>query len=344
MAVTIKVLASLFCEPARDASTCDASISALKSCISALEKSVDSLDGASAFWERIGWWCAIVVGVGVVCEIFSIVRVYHEDRKSWRRGIMRPPDNPSFWWTLFDVLATVLVVAGIFGEAGATGKVSSINSQLRSKTSELRAKSDQLLALITIEAGSAVSSAVKAQSSADAAEKLAGRAQETVDSVDKKAQSLNDALAMAQYFSAYRQAGNPASLKQEFATLKDRPLVFRSYLNDGEGYFLCRELVEIARSVGGVVPIDECATFRAAPPFATQTNVYASDEKTMLELNRVLSATTPYGATGSVRPGPIVIFIGRKNNAFVGETAQTRDAEKRAAAMKKAQQLRTRVH
>lgn len=329
MAVIIQTLASLSSAPAIDASTLEASISALKSSISALESSINALDGRSGFWEKVGWYCAVVVGVGVVAEIVSIVREYLEDRHDWRRGIVRPPDRPSFRWMLFDVFATVIVVAGIFGEAGATGKVSTINSQLRSKTGELRAKSDQLLALITLEAGSAESSAAKAQVSADAAGKVADR-------VTEKAELIDQALSMAQYFSAYRDVRNPGALKQEFALFKGKPIIFRSYIHDGDGYFLCEELAETAKSVG-VVSTDECATFPATPPFSTQTNVYASDEKTMLELNKVLSATTLYGASGAVQPGPIVIFVGRKNNAFAGETAQTRDAEKSAAVIKRKQ-------
>jgi hypothetical protein len=329
MAVIIQTLASLSSAPAIDASTLEASISALKSSISALESSINALDGRSGFWEKVGWYCAVLVGVGVVAEIVSIVREYLEDRHDWRRGIVRPPDRPSFGWMLFDVFATVIVVGGIFGEAGATGKVSAINSLLRSKTSELRAKSDQLLALITLEAGSAASSAANAQGSADAVGKVADR-------VAKKAGAIDQALSMAQYFSAYRDVRNPDALKQEFALFKGRPIIFRSYVHDGDAYFLCEELVEIAKGVG-VASTDACATFPATPPFSTQTNVYASDEKTMLELESALAATTLYGASGGVRPGPIVIFVGRKNNAFAGETAQTRAAERYAAAMKRAQ-------
>jgi hypothetical protein len=173
----IQTLASLSPAPATDASTFEASISALKNSISALESSIDSLDGASGLWEKVGWYCAIVVGLGVIAEVFTIVREYLEDRHIWRRGIVRAADRPSFRWMLFDVFATIVVVAGIFGEAGATGKVSSINSKLRSKTSELRAKSDQLLALVTLEAGSAASSAFKAQGSAEIARKDAAKLQ-----------------------------------------------------------------------------------------------------------------------------------------------------------------------
>jgi hypothetical protein len=73
----------------------------------------------------------------------------------------------------------------------------------------------------------------------------------------------------------------------------------------------------------------------------TQINVFAPDDETMLSLELTMAGATAYGASsGPAGNAPhasaIIVFIGRKNRAFVGETAQTRDAERRAAAMKKA--------
>lgn len=141
-----------------DASALEASISALKSCISALESSTKTLEASSSWWETLAWSCAFAVGIGIVGEIVVIVSEYLEDREDWRRGIMRAPDHPLVWRFWFDIVATLLVLAGVFGEAGASMQLASINSQLRSKTSELRAKSDQLLVLVTQEVGDAVTS------------------------------------------------------------------------------------------------------------------------------------------------------------------------------------------
>jgi hypothetical protein len=330
MALIIQALASLSAATATDASTFDGSISALKSSISALESSIDSLDGASAFWERVGWSCAIVVGLGVIAEVVTIVREYLEDRHIWRRGIVRPPDRPSFRWMLFDVLATIVVVAGIFGEAGATGKVSSINSKLRSKTSELRAKSDQLLALVTLEAGSAASSALKAQGSAEAAGKVA-------DHVAKRAESIDQELSMVQYLLEPRKVRNPDDLKKQLVQFKGKTIFFKSYFNDSDGYFLCKELVSVADAVG-IVSNDQCGLLVVKPPFSLGINVFAPDLGTMLALNAAMSGVTPYGSGGGVNGTTNIVLVGRKNTAHVGETAQTRAAEKDAKAMKKAQQ------
>jgi hypothetical protein len=169
-----------------------------------LESSVIATDGSAGFWEMFGWLCAVAVGIGIAGEIVVIVSEHWEDLQDWRRGIIRPPDRPPAWRFWFDIVATLVVLGGVFGEAGATGEVASINSQLRSKTSELRAKSDQLLALVTQQAGEAKDSALIAEASAKAAgiaadkaldtsntaNDAAGKAQEKVEAVGKQADDL----------------------------------------------------------------------------------------------------------------------------------------------------------
>lgn len=150
-----------------DASALDSSISALKSSISVLESSLKTVGQSSGRWETVAWVCSIVVALGVAAEIIGIVWEYRDDLRDWRRGIIRPPDRPSSKKLWFEIAATLLVVAGIFGEAGASLELASINSQLRSITSELRAKSDQLLALVTQVAGDAATNAQRAKDRAD---------------------------------------------------------------------------------------------------------------------------------------------------------------------------------
>lgn len=324
MAVIIQMLASLSSTPAIDASALETSISALKSSISALESSLNSLEGSSNRWEILAWSCAFAVGLGIIGEVVVIVSEYRDDMHVWKQGVIFwvwervcPPGRPPLWRFWFDIISTIIVLVGVFGEAGASLKLASINNQLRSKTSDLRAKSDQLLALITQEAGTAASSAARAQSSADTAEKLANKTRETVDEVGKKAESIEWGLQMSQYFAESRDIRNRDALRQKFSEFKGKDIIFRSYVHDGDGYFLCEDVLATAKGTG-VIPIDQCATFPATPPFETGVNGYTSDEATMLALDKVLAATTLYGSSGGVRPGPIVIFVGRKNNAHVG--------------------------
>lgn len=172
-----------------DTSALDASMAALKSSISALESSIKALEGSSGLWETLAWSCAIAVGIGIVGEVWAIVGEHQDDLEAWRRGIVRPPDHPNvrrFW---FDIVATLLVLVGVFGEAGASMRLASINSQLRSKTSELRADSDQLLALVTQEAGSAATSAHDAKQDEEQLGKNTKAAEATLATQQKKAKN-----------------------------------------------------------------------------------------------------------------------------------------------------------
>jgi len=202
----------------KDASALDASISACRGSISALESSLKVTEGSSGGWETFAWACSVVVAVGVAAEIVGIVWEYRDDSKDWQRGIIRPPDRPSFvrfFW--FEMLATVIVVAGIFGEAWASREIASINSQLRSKTSELRADSDQLLTLVTQEAGDAAGNAAKAQTKSNAADLAAGDAQKKVKTVGEEAENLS------------------ARIQEEATQLNDltpRPVLLRAAVQD----------------------------------------------------------------------------------------------------------------
>jgi hypothetical protein len=204
-----------------DASALDASISALKSSISALESSIKTFEGASGFWERMAWSCAIAVGIGIVGEIVVIVHDFLEDRREWRRGIVRPPDHPTVWIFWFDIAATLLVLAGVFGEAGASMKLASINSELRSKTSELRAKSEKLLSLVTAVAGDAATNAGKAQSSADKAS----------SDEQQLATKLSEATAMEEAEQA-RLEGEEKKTKDLQTKAIDTETIFEAFISE----------------------------------------------------------------------------------------------------------------
>jgi hypothetical protein len=194
--VIIQHLANLPSSCPSDSSSLESCISALKSSISALESFLKTTEGSSGHWETFGWLCAIAVGVGIAGEIVVIVSEHFEGLEDWERGIIRPPDRPPEWRFWFDIVATLIVLGGVFGEAGATAEVASVNSQLRSKTSELRAKSDQLVAVITEEAGSAAKSAKIAHDEASAVKGIA----------DEARADAKDALVKAQ--EAQRELGN----------------------------------------------------------------------------------------------------------------------------------------
>jgi hypothetical protein len=195
--VIIKHLANLPSACPSDSSSLESCISALKSSISALETSVKTTEWSSGHWETVGWLCAVAVGIGIAGEIVVIVSEHLEGLEDWGRGIIRPPDRPPAWRFWFDIVATLVVLGGVFGEAGATAEVASINSLLRSKTSELRAKSDRLLAVITEEAGDAATSAHKAETSSFNAKSDAHAAHVLAGKTQAKANKAADAATLA---------------------------------------------------------------------------------------------------------------------------------------------------
>jgi len=198
-------------------------MSALRNSISVLDSSIKTLEDSSSPWEAVAIISAFVVFFGIIGELIVIVSEDRDDTHDWARGIIRPPDRPPRWRFWFDIVATVVVLAGVLGEAWASKELSSINSLLRSKTSELRGDSDQLLALITQEAGNAADSATRASTAADAAGKQADRIGgvlgETVGLVN--ARRVQDADKLS------------AELKKHF---KGRKIQLVSYVGDAEAW------------------------------------------------------------------------------------------------------------
>jgi len=231
--VIIQHLANLPSSCPADSSSLESCISALKSSISALESSLRGTEGSSGRWETFGWLCAVAVGVGIAGEIAVIVSEYLEDLEDWRRGIIRVPDKPPAWRFWFDIAATLLVLGGVFGEAGAAAKIASINSDLRSRTTEFRAKSDQLLAVITEEAGDAVQSAKTAHDEASAVKGIAAEARVDAKDALAKGKAALRSLSQAESDAAKAQAAASGALsaandaKQEALRIK-KEMAWRS--------------------------------------------------------------------------------------------------------------------
>lgn len=128
-----------------DASALESAISALQGDISALEKDISGLANSSLPWEHSSLWCTLIVAVGVAMEWWVIRHEWHDDMAAWRRGILRPPDRPSFLKLLMEYGSVLLIVAGVIGELGAGLEMAFINKSLRAKNQVLQSKSAELL-------------------------------------------------------------------------------------------------------------------------------------------------------------------------------------------------------
>jgi hypothetical protein len=241
---------------------------------------------------------------------------------------MRPPDRPSFAKLWFELIATILVVAGVFGEAGASLELASINSQLRSKTSDLRAKSDQLLALVTEQAGGAATSAQRANDAL-------GEAQKKMKAVAEQADRIGGTLGMALGLINARQVQDRDNLSAELKKrFKGRNVLLESYVGDAEAWGLCTQLLYVAKSAE-MVPNDECGRAQFTAPLVSPLSVFSPNADEAYWLSHTISIIGRIGASGVPGGQMLTIFVGVKSPFVIGETDQTRDAERRAAAMKK---------
>src|ERR1700678_4426231 len=124
----------------------------------ALRRALASLDdcGASLHWW-LGFWTFLVV-VGVVAEVVFVIWEYLEDLRDFKRGIVRPPDKPS--WLLFALgfFGAALVSLGVGVELYAESKIATLETCIRKGN-------DALSLLLSKEAGDAMASAQGAAAS-----------------------------------------------------------------------------------------------------------------------------------------------------------------------------------
>ena len=296
-----------------------------------------SLVASSAFWFRLVLISGFAVALGCAMEVPETIAIF----KRWKAARFEGQileDDPKHWRIPLAAFGLLIVILGV----GAETIFESLDSNAETA---VRTHDELVLGNTIVKAGTAKNSAdaatadaTAAQGSADVAGRKANEAAKTVESVGKRATRIDQELSMAQYFLSEREIRDPAALKNLFASFNGKTIFFRSYIHDGDGYFLCKEL-GWAASDAGITANDQCGLFQVERPYPnTGIEVFAPDWDSALSLSKGLAPMTLYGASAfATNGGGIIIFVGRKPGAHVGVTAQTRDAEKRAAATRKAQ-------
>ena len=102
------------------------SISDLEYSIHRVESSVDSLER----WILVA---SAMVVVGVILEVYFIVREHSSKKRDWHRGTICSPEKPQLWVTLFELFSVFLVAMGVAGELGIGILSSNKNADLRNK-------------------------------------------------------------------------------------------------------------------------------------------------------------------------------------------------------------------
>jgi hypothetical protein len=253
---------------------------ALRLSISGFEQQLSSLE-----WWLYAW--TLLVIVGCAGELYFVLHVYQEDKILWHRartrGAVAPPEKPSAFVLIFELLSVAFVVVGISGELQIDRKSGEVQTKLRDANS-------QLVLLLEREAGAAKDSAKKAaaaagtaKSSADSALLAAGDAQKKVATVGKEADTIEYILSARR---VQDEEGLENDLENEF---KDKNIVFKSYAaaQDPESFWLCAQLVDIAHKAG-VNSTDECATEPLSRIPITDLLISAPTHDEAFSLSRVL--------------------------------------------------------
>ncbi len=170
---------------------------------------------------------SIVVGIGVCLEAPEATIALKRWFLHWR-GKEVSSENPKSLAIPASYLGLILVVAGVAGEGIFEFLASSADTAVRSHD-------EQVLADTIKEAGDAAASAKNAETAADDAKTKGAQAQASAADVGKKAEQVNQALGMAQFFLSDRDILDPDGLKAKLSKFAGKTILFRSYVNDGDG-------------------------------------------------------------------------------------------------------------
>jgi hypothetical protein len=310
---------------------------ALRSLISSLEQQLGTFEWWLYFWT-------VLVIVGCAGELFFVFHEYLDERKTWfsarTLGSLALPEKPSGLVFILEVLSVALVVVGIAGELYIDWKSGDLQTQLRNANGSL-------ILLLEKESGDAVTNAKLAKATADAVGREAQEAESKIESVSKRASDLDAGLRETQYAFSMRNLQTLAirdQLIERLKRFKGKTVFVRSYryMGDVDGHRVCQMVLDLARNAG-MNPVDQCSTLLPSTQPATGITVCGPDDQEMLSLSMALTpldggTTCPWG--NAPHSPDLTISVGAKSLMGIGESFQTEDASKRAAAMKKEQARR----
>jgi hypothetical protein len=208
------------------------------------------------------------------------------------------------------------------------------------------------MAALTKEAGDAATSAHNAaidaknahdlaqgaSTIAGTADTAAGEAARKVKVVGMQADRIGAMLGETISLVNARRVDDPDKLSAEFRKhFSGQKIQLVSYAGDVEAWGLCNQLVNITKDAG-MVPEDICGKAMFTSPLISPLSVTAPTWDEALGISGALSSGGNIVCSSLIGPH-LIVFVGVKSPFIIGETAQTRDVERRAAAMKKQRKL-----
>jgi hypothetical protein len=265
--------------------------------------------------ERVALGAAFLVFVGVVAEYVAEIPAI-EKRKRLETAIKR--------------LSMAILMLGLGGDVLGIVMGQAEMAELTKVAGDAKNSAHAAAG----DAATAKTEAGGADTEAKAADKEADEARDKVKGVAEQADQIGGVLGETIGLVNARRVQDmdklSAELKKHF---KGRNIQVVSYVGDAEAFGLCTQLLKVAKDAE-MVPEDICGKAWFTSPLITILSIAAPSADEALEISQPLLTIGKLGS-GSTVGSAIVIFVGVKTPFVIGETAQTRDAERSAAAMKK---------
>jgi len=302
---------------------------------------VSELSNALSWWERGEYFFSFVVAAACFGEYVADFKPQWYRTGDTERDEKRK-ESISKRSTLVLVVALVFELLCVARSNTLAGEViGSINDLATNAAGQATSALDKAQRANGL-AQSASDTAGPAKTAADQAKSEADAAALKADAVSKKTEQIDAGLRETQFAFSMRTLQTLSERDKVIEQLKQfrgKTVFVRSYryMGDVDGFRVCKMVIDLAHSAG-MNPIDQCSTLLPGEMPATGIQVCGPNDQEMLSLSKTLTpidlgGTCPWG---NVSHSPdLIISVGAKALAGIGETFQTEDAERRAAGIKK---------
>lgn len=302
---------------------------------------VSALSNALSWWERGEYFFSFVVAAACFGEYVADFKPQWYRTGNAERDEKRK-ESISKRSTLVLVVALVFELLCVARSNTLAGEVvGSINDLATNAAGQATSALDKAQRANGL-AQSASDTAGPAKTAADQAKSEADAAASKADTVSKKAETIDAGLRATQFAFSMRTLQTLSERDKIIEQLKQfrgKTVFVRSYryMGDVDGFRVCEMVIDLAHSAG-MNPIDQCSTLLPGEMPATGIQVCGPNDQEMLSLSKTLTpidigGTCPWG---NVQHSPdLIISVGAKALAGIGETFQTEDSEKRAAENKR---------
>lgn len=274
-------------------------------------------------------WATIIVAIGVALEGVELIhdgivwikrsrlkkkellalKELAEIFPSTDKAIIELESNSghSKWVNRFTRIGLILVVAGVVGEWIYGARLEDAHNAVHKYDMAKLTEAERQAGDAKMSAEGAANAASRAQVSADAADAALSRVQKQVSGVEKEADAVEFAVSARLVQDV---DGLTADLRNGF---KGQLVVFKSYSGNEEGFWLCSQLVDVARKAE-LNAQDMCATEQIRNIPTTDLLITAPTIEEAQKLSTPLKK--PRRVTGyfvSLNEGPIrTVFVGIK--------------------------------